>query len=470
MGKYCSCKRYNKYVNYILLTIFFSIISTALFGNGYCNDSGLIYIARIFNEETRNTLITLSHHLIIHNIYRNVILLIISIILYNIEIYTSKSVKSKEKVEKAGVELIYEDALEELGNKSTFPIIFILLLFNIQDILTLFYFQFDLSQFNLYILELPLLSYFNYKILNIKIYSHHKFAMYSSVIVCLISRIINFFVYGFNEDFKDYIYNKYKFLYLIGIITYLIIIAIRSFTLVKIKEFIDIKCISPTKLLIVNGIIGILINTIIMVIFSYIKCGTVEEIDIHLCNIDENSTREETYFENMFIYFKILKDSRAYEVLFEVFASIVGSIFYSFYLYFYFSIIKYLSAIHTIFYSFIFAFCVQTINLILTSASDSYENKTKFSVIILIFTIISDIFAGFGICVYCEAFELNFCNFNYNLRINIITRSEDELNLNKELDKISNVTDDEDEGDEIENEKDMSNSINYSEVKKKNKK
>ena len=35
------------------------------------------------------------------------------------------------------------------------------------------------------------------------------------------------------------------------------------------------------------GFIGILINIIIMLIFSYNKCTTINDIDIHLCNITE---------------------------------------------------------------------------------------------------------------------------------------------------------------------------------------
>ena len=338
MVKYISCGKYNNYYKYILLTILFSLISTILFGNGYCNDSELIYIAGIYSEETKTIQVNLSHHIIIHNIYRNFFIIIISIILYNYEKYRTKSEKNEEKVEKTGsIELIYEDLEKNLQRKSILNIILIIILFNIQDILTMFYFQFDL-----WILELPLLSFFNYKILNIKIYSHHKFAMYLSVIVCLLQRIINFFVYGFSDDYKEEMYNKYKFLYFIGIISYLIIITIRSYTVVKMKIFMDLRYISPTKLLIINGVIGILINIIIMLIFSYNKCGTIDDIDIHLCNIvEDNSNINESYLENIFIYFKILNNGEYYDIIIEVFTSIIGSLVYSFCVYFFILIIKY---------------------------------------------------------------------------------------------------------------------------------
>ena len=453
MSKYISCGKYNNYYKYVFLTIFFSLLSNALFGNGNCNDSNLIFIAQLYPDEAKTTQLNLSHHIIIHNIYRNFFIIIISIILYSYEKYRSKSEKIGEKVEKTGsIELIYEDLEKDLQRKSILNIILIIILFNIQDILTMFYFQFDLSQFNLWILELHLLSFFNYKILNIKIYSHHKFAMYLSVIVCLLQRIINFFVYGFSDDYKEEIYNKYKFLYFIGIISYLIIITIRSYTVVKMKIFMDLRYISPTKLLIINGVIGILINIIIMLIFSYNKCATIDDIDIHLCNIvEDNSNRSESYLENIFIYFKILNNGEYYDIIIEVFTSLIGSLVYSFYIYFYILILNYLSTVHMIFYSFIYSFCVQVIYTFISLITDIYPTKQKFNVIIFIFTIIADIFAGFGICVYCEIFELNFCNFNYNLRRNIIERGEEDINNIRRTEHFFNIIND-GKDDESENE------------------
>ena len=458
MAKYISCGKYNNYYKYILLTILFSLLSTSLFGNGYCNDSNLIFIAQLYPDKTKTTQLNLSHHIIFHNIYRNFFIIIISIILYNYEKYSSKSEKNEESAKQTGIELIYEDLEKELEQKSILNIIFIIILFNIQDILTMFYFQFDLSQFNLWILELPLFSFFNYKILNIKIYSHHKFAMYLSVIVCLLQRIINFFVIGFSDDYKEEIYNKYKFLYLIGIISYLIIITIRSYTVVKMKIFMDLRYISPTKLLIINGVIGILINIIIAFIFTYNKCATVKDIDIHLCNIvEDNSNRDEAYLENFFIYLKILNNSEYYDIIIEVFTSLIGSFLYSFYIYFYIQILNYLSTIHMIFYSFIYAFCVQVIYTFISLLTDIYPTKQKFNVVIFIFTLIADIFAGFGICVYCEIFELNFCNFNYNLRRNIIKRGEEDVNVNRKTENVYNIIDEEkDDESENDNPKNMS--------------
>ena len=191
MAKYISCGKCNKYILYILLSVFFSCISTMLFGYGYCNESNSLKITQLYPEETKKIQDSLSTHIIIHNIYRNLMILIISLILYK---YEKNSIKSQKE---ESIEI--KEIIEKFTNKSNFKkkldrksivhIILIITLFTIQEILTILYFIFDLSYLDLFILELPLFSYFNYKILNVKIYKHHKFALGLSIIVCLITKL-----------------------------------------------------------------------------------------------------------------------------------------------------------------------------------------------------------------------------------------------------------------------------------------
>ena len=257
MGKCCSCGKCNNYYKYILLAILFSFFCMVLFGIGYCNDSNLIYLARAFPKDTFNTQESLSRHIIIHNIYRNICIIIISIILYK---YQKKNLKNenKNKLETVKtdelnlhveIELIHENNTIDLGQKSYIFLILGIIIYNIQDILTILYFGFDLSQFNLWILELPLISFFNYKLLRIKVYKHHKFAMLLSAIICSLGKIISILIHIFSEDFKELIYNNYKFLYVIGIFSYLIIIALRAYSVIELKLFMEYRFISPIKLL-----------------------------------------------------------------------------------------------------------------------------------------------------------------------------------------------------------------------------
>ena len=73
-----------------------------------------------------------------------------------------------------------------------------------------------LKEFNIWQFQIPLLSYFNYRLLNIKIYDHHKFALYLSSIIPLCEKIVHLFIHLFSEDDKNLIYHRYKYLSFIG--------------------------------------------------------------------------------------------------------------------------------------------------------------------------------------------------------------------------------------------------------------
>ena len=451
MVKYIKCGKYNIHYKYILLSTLFCFLSTIILGYGYCNDSNLLKIPRTDGQNL------LYLHKIIHNIYLNIGIVIISLILYNYEKFTFKNDKKKEKVNNTGIQLIHEDTEKKLEKKSLLNIILVIILYIIQDILTILFFQNDFRPLNFWILELPILSYFNFKLLKVKIYSHHKFVILLSVIVCLTTKIIIIIMFSLPDEKVYLAYPIYQYIYLIpvGIIYYLVIIIIRAYAVTEMKIFMDLRYISPTKLLIIYGIIGFLINSIICIIFTYNKCFTISDIDIHLCqinNISNNSEPNETYLENFFIYFKVLKDSinnnKNSEVIIEVFVSFIGAITYFCYIYFYILIIQFLTSVHIIFFSLIYAFAVRICAIICNLAFDidhpfkKKELNIKF-ILEFIFTGINDIIAGLSIFIYLEVIELNFYNFSYNLRRNIMKRSEEDLVGNEKFGKIDYLNNEE---------------------------
>jgi hypothetical protein len=401
-----------------------------------------------------------------HNIYLNVGIIIFSLILYNYEQLIFKNDKKKEKTYHALIQLIHDDTEKKLEKKSLLKIILVIILYNIQDIFTVLFFQNDFRCLNFWIVELPLLSFFNFKLLNSKLYSHHKFAIYLSVIPCIIIKLITILIFSFSDEELVYHIYKYKYLIPVGIIYYLIIITIRAYAVTEMKIFMDLRYISPSKLLIIYGIIGFLINSIICIISTYNKCLTIGDIDIHLCKINNNTNPNEKYLENFFIYFKILKDSinndKNYEVIIEILESFFGTLTYYCFIYFYILIIHYLTSVHVIFYSLIYAFSIRICNIICGNifgiVESPFKNKKMiFEYIIeFILTLLSDITAGLGILIYLEVIELDFCNLSYNLRRNIMKRSEDDLIENDEFQK--NYALDNEENDE---ERESSNCFHY---------
>ena len=450
MGKnIISFGKCNKYYKYIFFAVIFSTITTIVFGTGHSNYSNILYITFLYPEETKKTITSLSNHIIIHNIYRNFIVLIVSIIFYYYEISSSKSNKIKKNNNNkstgvsslSAIELLYDD-ISAKKQKLNLYNIFIIFLYIIQDILTILYFKFDLRKLDFWAFEFPLLSFLNHKLLKVKIYKHHKYSICISFIIGLIIKIMEIFFYLFSNDYKDEIYNKYKFLYLVGIFSYLIIIALRVYSITEIKILMDFKYISHNKLMIIMGIFGIIINFLILLIFTYNKCATIDNIDIHLCNVvNNNSSRDEAYLDNFFIYFKNLGDSQIYEIIIEVFSSFIGSITYFCYIYFYILIVKYLSCVHYIFYDFIYSFVVKIIFIFVSIITQSnFDNEKLFNNIIFITAAISNIISALCIWIYCEIIELNFCNLNFYLRSNIIFRSEIEQINNAVVDEKSDKT------------------------------
>ena len=219
------------------------------------------------------------------------------------------------------------------------------------------------------------------------------------------------------------------------------------------KIFMDLRYMSPSKLLIIYGIIGFLINSIICILFTYNNCLTVSNINIHLCKINNNVERNETtYLENFFIYFNILKDSinnnKYNEVILEVVVSFIGALTYFCYIYFYILIIHYLTSVHIIIFSLIYAFTVRIVSIacyLIFGIDHPFKKKKKNIQYILefIFTFINDIISGLAILIYVEMIELDFCNFNYNLRRNIMKRSEEDLIGNENSGKIDYLNNEE---------------------------
>ena len=199
----------------------------------------------------------------------------------------------------------------------------------------------------------------------------------------------------------------------------------------------DLKYISPSKLLFFYGIIGIFINIIICILSTYIKCKTIGNYNIHICNIYKEDNSDGIYLENFYIYFKILSTSINYERIIEVIISFIGAITYFFYLYFFILVIKYLTPVHIIFTSLVYGFLTRILIIIynsINSNSNPNNNNQNYTIIIFkyIFDFLSNTFTWVGIFIYLEFVELKFCNLNYNLRNNIIQRSFDDVDIMNE--------------------------------------
>ena len=206
----------------------------------------------------------------------------------------------------------------------------------------------------------------------------------------------------------------------------------------------EYKYISPIKLLIVYGILGVIITSIIGTISSFIECNNIN-IALKICKIKTDNN--ETYLENIKVW---LEDIYDYNIYIEIFLLLIGIIVNYFYRLFYFLIIKYLNAIHIIFSNLIYTTFLIWIGYMNTSNKykennvDNVDNVNKEDANRSpIFKVIVQIIVTLGIVIYLEMIELDFCNLNYNTKKSIIERSieEYELKSNSEGEQDFNLND-----------------------------
>ena len=472
-----SCGELNKNYKYILYTAIFAFFTNFIFGYTF-NDNMEILLFYKSREH-----INLSYHIILHYIFRFIGILILSLIFYKIEQKSAQkqtpTIKNEEESldelesSSSSIKLIYKDVKEDLNlkiNISPLNIFIVLSIMVLQGILEDIFYKSTLRALDFWMFELPLLSYLSSKEFKFKIYRHHKLAIFTNIFICapykIILLIILIFISTdiFNKT-NDYNFNVYKYykgnlgLIPIGIIFYLIIMVSRSYAITKIKVFMDLKYISPNKILMIYGIIGILISIIVGTISTFIDCQTIGEVNLKICKINDGN---KSYFENFYLYFKTL-NSDTELLLFELifFVGIITNFFYMFY---YILIIKKLTPIHSIFSNLTYSFLLQLVgyfyeNLNKPQNQNQYNNdednkdtkgKTDYSFLNLIFLgFITQIIVFFGLLVYLEIIELNFCKLNENLRRYIIDRSIKDYELNK-IDKITD-NDKEDDEDAINN-------------------
>ena len=444
MSKYISYGKWNKNYKYIILTTIFAFLTNYIFGYTFNDYLDEIIIFANINENSKNS------HIIINYIFRYLGLILFSFILYKYEMRIKKNIyksnyedNNGNNIQSSSIKLIYNNSQENTKNKIIISpkfIILIMIIMVLQEISEDIFYKSNLRALDFWMFELPLLSYFNLKYFKFKIYRHHKLVIYLNLIICGILKII-YLIISFNFDnstkkisvFKCY--NEYWGVIPLGIIIYLIIITSRAFALSEIKVLMQYKYISPIKLLIIYGITGTIISTIIGLISSFIECNKIYSfLDLKICKFEEGG---KTYFENIKLWAEYFYSSR--NILLNILLLLIGIIMNCLYRLFYIFIIKNLTAIHFIFSNIFYTNLLVWIGgVVLHPMSDDIylqgNGYIKYIFVIPLIIIIH-LIIFFGLFIYLEMIELNFCNLNYNLKKSIIDRSIKDYELGIDIDE-----------------------------------
>ena len=272
------------------------------------------------------------------------------------------------------------------------------------------------------------------------------------VILWVIEELI---IYVYNDTLIDLDFWMVELLIPIGIIVYIFLINLRSYVNVKIKSLIEhkneqLQYISPSEILMIYGVFGTIISSIICFFTSSFKCIEDQDIKDYLCKVTLNEDNfgfgKGNYFDKFSFYIRKLIDfCDLKEILIEVLIVALGSLTFFLYKYFFILVIKYLSPVHVIF-SYSIYYLLQKIVLPVNTYFQKgtfidMEHHVEYIEQKYTLAVIGDIIALIGFMIYLEIIQLNFWELDHNLRDTIIKRSDNDYKypmneiINEEFDE-----------------------------------
>lgn len=473
MGKCLNCLEYTKHYKYIWIAILFGLLNDCLSGMNYY---GIFKEIKIFPGGAQNKF---KNHGLIHQIfnYFGTFLISLFILLNQQKKWFKKKPKSK-KIEKIANKLATKISLIHYKAEQNYQVnifSFLIIIFSLVLLdQVIEKYNSTISHLDFWMIELIIISYLNSKLFKMQIYRHQKFVLFFNLFPILFKIITIYYTFKDTNDYKpDYEndYNKYqdganndalKIIYvvfwywiIIGLIIYIPLIVLRSYSYIQLKWFMDIKYISENKLLLNYGCIGTIFYTIIVTITTFIKCKNEDKLGPtdYICSIKNGDA---TYFESFSIYFKTKVEIE--DIFKEFIIIILGMITFYFYKYYSLMIIKYLTPIHLIFLSPIYFFISKIMLVVyfglylLVNGKGSAklnwdDDKTKeYKKHIFFLDISGDIFSIFGFLIYLEVIEFSCFGLNKDYRKNIMRRGTEEcINILEDLtDDISETGNDDD--------------------------
>ena len=245
--KWISLGDWNKYYFLILLLFTVDILDDYICGEDYNSNFNM---TKLFLNEIQ---IYLYKHSTVHQIFRYIGVLFISIILFKYENKNTKKESNNGNLIKndnnfvtiykstSKIELIHTDEESNLNvYVSPLSVIFIISIWVVNRYLSEIYLRSGFKNLGFWIVELVLISYFNSKLFNLKIYNHQKCAIAFNLIICSLFKLCSFFI-SFKSDEDSSIYPNNYYYIPIGIVFYLITITLRAYSITKIKWLIDLK-------------------------------------------------------------------------------------------------------------------------------------------------------------------------------------------------------------------------------------
>ena len=441
MGGYITFGKYDANYKYMLLYAISQLFDQYLFQVDYISELGK------FNRRL------VSEHKLIQEMYNYLGMVFFSIILLIYENFLKRrknnsendmpSIKSDNNY--YNIKLIYKDQLKR--NISLVKVIIIVFLIVLERQLLVSYYKCGLSGLDFWMFEMLFIYIVSSKIMGDPTYKHQIISVFLVIILCGVMKGFSLGIICFDSSSR--IYKKYKILIFIGIVIFLLITYIRAYATCKIKWLMDLKYISSYKLLIIYGLMGAIICCITCIITTFVPCyDTIISFDemIKICsynltfNIDNNNNQTFYYYDNFIVHYETIFNNESLNIFKNIIFIIMKIIVIFLVNLFSILILKYLNPLFFICSRFIYYLIAKLISIIISSIKKEIIPEGTY------LDFFSEIFGIFGILVYIELIELNFCNLNYNLKKNIIKRgAEEAINMTEiELDENCKINPDDD--------------------------
>jgi hypothetical protein len=283
-----------------------------------------------------------------------------------------------------------------------------------------------------WLLELLIVSYLSSIMFHTKIYKHHKLAMLLNFFPLILKYILIVLGAKLEKKTSNLIYIRHIWVIPVGILIYSILAFIRSFANLKIKEIIDFNFTSQNKIIMIYGIMGAIITSIVCIITSNFNCS-LGEIQNYICKVSENNNTN-NYIDSFPIYNNIFQgysSGDSSQIKFEIMVIIFGVITFFINKYSFLIVIKVLNPVLFAFsfpILFLFKKIVLIINTLIISKSFYIKDVTGIKKLKFSFDMVGDILSLISFLIYSEVVELNFCGLNYNISANINKRALIEIN------------------------------------------
>ena len=407
MGKYISFGEYNNLYKYIWYYIIVCSFNDYIFADTFPKQIKF----SIF--ETKNY----PPDIFIQQEFNYLGSFLLSILIY---LYEEKQLKGETKKENAILKIFIKDSLLYQKQLSFLEIILKIIPIAFCSILSVqmvnIFVNINLIGLDFWVFDLFFIAYINYLKFGQEIYIHKKLAIIFRIIFISFLLIIISYIYIFDNSF-DVIYKRYVLLIPIGIIIYINISLLRTYSFCAIKWILDYKYISIGTFLVIYNFLGSIILLIASIISSCVKCvdkSIFNEVDF-FCKIKiVNGNIIEYYYDNFSYFCKQLwredKDI-GLNILYIILFILKIILFF----------IKTLVSVLTI--KHLKKYCItRIVDLITAIILNKY-------ILLKTCNVLAEIFSAIGVLIYLELIELKFCKLDYNLKKNIKLRSLDDYKV-----------------------------------------